>query len=890
MSVPTLRHDDSLSSDDNPENHTPVTPASASDATPIHRRTSSGATVGSLFRRLSALSARISLTAPRHPRALVWAETRVLPEKCIALEIQARKDLVALSLDDDDANPDSPASFAAVVKRSDKALASFFVLGVRATSPGGIVRELISRAARHGLVPSSHRFREQCVEAMLREDADDEELEKTGNSSWNSSAALDHSFVSSASTSARLAPRGDMGTASPWNRAINGRGFIVAVAKVPGLTRRVVIVGRLKTPSLLGIDSCARVRVVALALSGADSGSEPPAKTGAATAHTVATLLNDDAFFSAALRAKDARDVRSAVLTFVERKSGSGPGEVDSIHRTPPPLHPTRAKSRSLTPWSSFEWPFASVARDARYRLPHYVSDWTDAFRDGYSFSKTINATVWLYFSTLAPALALGVVLREETRGAIGPTEVLLAEGVGNMAFSLVAGSPLLVLRVTGTAVAWTKILSGWFHGGGGGVFAGEDFLAFHAAVGLWCAGFVVFIASVGGAGSMRHAGSFTHEILAALVSGIFIRSGVAEVVAASAVADEMDDAEVDEHPAFFLKHLMLFLGTFYVARAVLGFQRSRFLGKNTRTVIADMAPAISLVSLTLLSYAVAPDVGVKRANITDDTPMPRAQLGTSSLGNLSRSLAALAAVPGAAFAAQVFVESNAASILTAAPANALVKGGGRGLHLDMLGVGCVIAAASVWSCPMPMGTIPHSPQHARVLATLVEYEQRGEVKSKVVSAIETRVSNFVSHALIVLTVLLARDVISAVPTAVMSGFLCYTGWTSLESNGMFKRALLAVTSRECHPTSSYIRRAPIKTLHLYTALQALALLAVFAVETDFFGASEPSSDGFPAGLLFPVALAATILVKAYLLPFVPAFSFAFLSAVNGRDDSEFFY
>ena len=888
MSVPTLRHDDSLSSDDNPEHNTPVTPASASDATPIHRRTSSGATVGSLFRRLSALSARISLTAPRHPRGLVWAETRVLPEKCIALEIQARKDLVALSLDDDDANPDSPASFAAVVKRSDKALASFFVLGVRATSPGGIVRELISRAARHGLVPSSHRFREQCVDAMLREDADDEELEKTGTNSWNSTAALDHSFVSSASTSARLAPRGDMGTASPWNRAINGRGFIVAVAKVPGLTRRVVIVGRLKTPSLLGIDSCARVRVVALALSGVDSGSEPPAKTGAATAHTVATLLNDDAFFSAALRAKTARDVRAAVLTFVKQKSGSAAGgEVDSIHRTPPPLHPTRAKSRQ-TP-RSFEWPFASVARDARYRLPHYVSDWTDAFRDGYSFSKTINATTWLYFSTLAPALALGVVLREETRGAIGPTEVLLAEGVGNMAFSLVAGSPLLVLRVTGTAVAWTKILSGWFHGGGG-VFAGEDFLAFHAAVGLWCAGFVIFIASVGGAGLMRHAGSFTHEILAALVSGIFIRSGVAEVVAAAAVTDEMDDAEVDEHPAFFLKHLMLFLGTFYVARAVLGFQRSPFLGKNTRTVIADMAPAISLVSLTLLSYAVAPDVGVKRANITDDTPMPRAQLGTSSLGNLSPSLAALAAVPGAAFAVQVFVESNAASILTAAPANALVKGGGRGLHLDMLGVGCVIAAASVWSCPMPMGTIPHSPQHARVLATVCEYERRGEVKSKVVSAIETRVSNLVSHALIVLTVLLARDVISAVPTAVMSGFLCYTGWTSLESNGMFKRALLAVTSRECHPTSSYIRRAPLKTLHLYTALQALALLAVFAVETDFFGASEPSSDGFPAGLLFPVALGATILVKAYLLPFVPAFSFAFLSAVNGRDDSEFFY
>ena len=886
MSVPRLRHDDSLSSDDNPEHHTPVTPISTSDGTPpVKRRTSSGGV--SLFRRLSALSARISLTAPANPRALVWAETRVLPEKCIALEIQARKDLVALSLDDDDANPESPASFAAIVKRSDKSLGSLFCLGVKATSPGGIVRELICRAAKHSLVPTSHRFKEQCVDAMLREDADDEELERQGSLTSSAAALMDLSFVSSAST-VRLAPRGDMGTASPWERAINGRGFIVAVAEVPNLTRRVVIVGRLKTPSLLGVDSCVRVRLVALALSGADAPSPPPAKTCVATAHTVATLLNDDAFFSTALRANDARDMRAAVLTFVDRKSSTsdpkaGPGEVDPRRRTPPPLHPTPGASKAYT----YTWPFASVVRDVRYRAPHYVSDWTDAFKDTYSFSKTVNATAWLYFSTLAPALALGVVLREETNGAIGPTEVLLAEGVGNMAFSLIAGSPLLVLRVTGTAVAWVKILATWF--GRGGMFEGEDFLAFHAAVGAWCAAFVVLTASVGGAGLARHAGSFTQEILAALVSGVFIRGGVGEVVSASVVTDEMDDVAVEDHPAFFLKHLVLFLGTFYVARAVLGIQRSVFMSKTTRTVFADMAPAISLVSLTALSYVVSPDVDVKRANITDGTPMPRAQLW-ASLGTLSPKLGALAAVPGFAFAAQVFVESNAASILTAAPANCLVKGAGRGLHLDMLGVGCVIAASVFLSCPMPMGTIPHSPQHARVLATVVEYEQRGEVKSKVVSAIETRVANFVSHALIVLTILLGRHVLSVVPTAVLSGYMCYTGWSSLESNGMFKRGLLAVTARECHPSSSYIRRAPLKTLHLYTAIQSIALLGVFAVETNFFGAAEPASDGFPLGLMFPVALLGTILVKAYVLPFVPAFSYAFLSAVNGRDDSEFFY
>ena len=135
----------------------------------------------------------------------------------------------------------------------------------------------------------------------------------------------------------------------------------------------------------------------------------------------------------------------------------------------------------------------------------------------------------------------------------------------------------------------------------------------------------MVITASVGGAGLARHAGSFTQEILAALVSGVFIRGGVGEVVAASFVTDEMDDVEVEDHPAFFLKHLVLFLGTFYVARAVLGIQRSVFMSKTTRTVFADMAPAISLVSLTALSYVVSPDVDVKRANITDGTPMPRA-------------------------------------------------------------------------------------------------------------------------------------------------------------------------------------------------------------------------------------------------------------------------
>jgi hypothetical protein len=49
----------------------------------------------------------------------------------------------------------------------------------------------------------------------------------------------------------------------------------------------------------------------------------------------------------------------------------------------------------------------------------------------------------------------------------------------------------------------------------------------------------------------------------------------------------------------------------------------------------------------------------------------------------------------------------------------------GAGHHLDFLCVGLLTAACSVFGVPWVMGAIPHSPMHARVLATVVEYETR---------------------------------------------------------------------------------------------------------------------------------------------------------------------
>jgi hypothetical protein len=110
---------------------------------------------------------------------------------------------------------------------------------------------------------------------------------------------------------------------------------------------------------------------------------------------------------------------------------------------------------------------------------------------------------------------------------------------------------------ITGTTVVYMKLLFIWCKS------LGADFLPFYAATGLWCALCVIAAAAVDAAALARHAGRFTEELLAALVSFIFMYAAVVEV-RGEAVGDA-----IETPPDTFLKHLLLFLGTFAAARQV---------------------------------------------------------------------------------------------------------------------------------------------------------------------------------------------------------------------------------------------------------------------------------------------------------------------------------
>lgn len=181
---------------------------------------------------------------------------------------------------------------------------------------------------------------------------------------------------------------------------------------------------------------------------------------------------------------------------------------------------------------------------------------------------------------------------------------------------------------------------------------------------------------------------------------------------------------------------------------------------------------------------------------------------------------------------------------------------------------------------PWVMGAIPHSPMHARVLATVVEFEARGRMRTVVVKALETRCTNFAAHLLSLATIMFMRVALAIIPKAVISGFLFYMGCTSLESNAFFERILLLFTQRENYPPSSVVRRAPAAVTHAYTAVQSACFAALWVVKSNAWRDAGESSGGFPVGLLLPTVLAVMIPFKHHVLPLF--FSAPVLDAVAG--------
>jgi len=494
------------------------------------------------------------------------------------------------------------------------------------------------------------------------------------------------------------------------------------------------------------------------------------------------------------------------------------------------------------------------VLRDVHRRLPHYGSD----FRDGFH-PKSIAATLFLFFACIAPAVAFGGLMSELTGGAIGAMEMILATAIGGTVYALTAGQPLTILGGTGPLLVFTGVIYE------GCLALGQPFLPVYAWVGLWTGALCVLAAITNASALIRFCTRFTDEIFALLISVIFIYEAGRNVLAV------FSSDTVSDHSA--LMSLVLALMTFYVAVSLRRFRGSRYLRARVREFLADFGSVIAIGLATFVAVYLheeaLPSLAVPATFATTSGRPWLVDLFTVPTWVIFGSI-----IPALLCTVLVYLDQNITSRLINQTSHRLKKG--AAYHLDMLVVGVLIGAFSIFGLPWLVAATVRSLNHVRALADVKDETAADGTRRAVMTGVrENRVTGVLIHLLIGGSIFvfpwMTRNGVE-IPMAVLFGLFLYMGVTSLTGNQMFDRLKLWMMDPKLYPETHYLKRVKRRDVHIFTAIQFVALGVLWAVKTSALA------------MLFPLFIALLVPLRLVLPKFLDSAS---LHSLDSEEDAD---
>ncbi|KAL1520700.1 hypothetical protein AB1Y20_022269 [Prymnesium parvum] len=455
---------------------------------------------------------------------------------------------------------------------------------------------------------------------------------------------------------------------------------------------------------------------------------------------------------------------------------------------------------------------FASAREEFAARASHCRADYSTACS---SFSKSLSASLFMFFATLFSTIALGAHLQLATKNRIGLSEYLVMNSVSGVLHSLLGTQPLLIIRPTGPITAILTKLDTLAD------TLSVDIDQLLAATGVCVSVLMFTIAFTGVSTHIQRLTPFTHEIFACFVCSIYLYDGISDVVHRFMVNNL-------ENFAVSLFDLNLALLVFGLSVQLQGARRWAFFPSKLRAVIADYAVTIAVVSATLCSYGLdVVSAEVLRIRLpasfapsNEERPWYSASLATASM--TTWLAAAMAAVPISFF---FYMDQGISALLCQLPELGLRRG--TYFHSTFVALGILNLCGPMMGCPFVTGSLPHSPQFVRALST---HQSDG---SPVVA--ESRLAPALVYLLIGLP-LLAPGLIKAVPEAAIDGVLIFVGYEGIVCTGLWRRLLLCVTPKyDVHfpPSMRAIRATRVRQ---YTLLQVLLLAVCWAVNLSPFG------------------------------------------------------
>lgn len=595
---------------------------------------------------------------------------------------------------------------------------------------------------------------------------------------------------------------------------------------------------RLKHPLNLGAPDGVATRFLFLLV-----GPEGSAARHLDTLATIARLMADDEFHYEATGARTQQAILDALDRHMRRSRPS----------LPPPK-PTK-KPDEFKPSAK---PFEGLRQDLARRLPNYMDD----FRQGFQ-KKCVASILFMFFACLAPAVTFGGLMGAATDGQIGPVEMLIASSVGGMIYALFAGQPLIILGGIGPLYIFTIILYR---------LCGQmelEFLPVYAWVGLWTGLFTVIASVTNASNLMRFFTRFTDEIFSALMSLIFIYEAVRALV--NTFDESFSDATAPHDGAFLT--LLLTLGTFYIAMSLSRFRRSHYLLPQMREFLADFGPTIALACMAFVAWWLRDEVTLATLKVQEGIQWP----SLIDLSNVPGWIRWAAAGPALLATLLIYLSQNITARLVNSPENKITKG--AAYHLDLLVVGLLVAACSIFGFPWLVAATVRSLAHVRALADTEEVAlSSGGSKERIIHMTENRLTGFVIHLLILITALFFLRHLSLVPMAALYGIFLYMGVVSFVGNQFIERLSLWVMDSALYPATHYIRRVPIRATHMYTLLQFVCLAALCVINV---------SRSEVIRILFPVFIALLVPMRWVAGRFFREEDLAILDATEEPDEEE---
>uniref|UniRef100_A0A803VGG8 Anion exchange protein n=1 Tax=Ficedula albicollis TaxID=59894 RepID=A0A803VGG8_FICAL len=623
----------------------------------------------------------------------------------------------------------------------------------------------------------------------------------------------------------------------------------------------------------------------------------------------MATTMTDEVFHDVAYKAKDRADLVAGIDEFLDQVTVLPPGEWDpSIRIEPPKNVPSQEKRKvpgALDESSSHSKPekhsgpelertgrlFGGLLLDVKRKAPWFWSD----FRDGLSL-QCLASFLFLYCACMSPVITFGGLLGEATHGHISAMESLLGASMTGVVYSLFAGQPLTILGSTGPVLVFEKILY---------KFCKDytlSYLSLRTCIGLWTAFFCVVLVATDASCLVCYITRFTEEAFASLICIIFIYEALEKLSHLRETFPVHMHSKLDLLTIYYCKcepparpsnetlrfwrssgidvsgitwgnltvtecrslhgefqgpacgHngpyapnvlfwcCILFFSTFVLSSLLKKFKTSRYFPTRVRSTVSDFAVFLTIVIMVLIDLGIGiPSPKLHVPHMFKPTRDDRGWL-INPIGPNPWWTVLAALIPALLCTILIFMDQQITAVIVNRKEHRLKKG--CGYHLDLFMVAVMLGVCSVMGLPWFVAATVLSITHVNSLKVESDCSAPGE-QPKFLGIREQRVTGLMIFVLMGCSVFF-----TSVLKHWQGPVLCRNFGCAPSALQFFDRLKLFWMPAKHQPDFIYLRHVPLRKVHLFTLIQLLCLVLLWAIKAS------------RAAIIFPMMVLALVFVR----------------------------